>query len=1074
MTRRLLVAHRGEIAVRIAASAAALGREVVAVHPSDDAGCAHVAVADRAVLLPGLGPAAYLDADAVVAAAAESGADAVHPGYGFLSEDAGFARACAGAGLVFVGPSPEVLALFGDKHRAREHARAAGVPVLEATAAPTTPEQARAFAAEHGAVMVKAVAGGGGRGLRAADGPAEAAAAVDLAGAEGGGAAVFVERRPARARHVEVQVAGDGQAVAVLGDRDCSVQRRHQKMIEVAPAPGLDDALRRALHEAARRVVATVGLRGLATVEFLVEPAGDAWFLEVNPRLQVEHTVTEEVCGVDLVAAGLLLADGADLAGAGLDPVPAPRGAAVQARVCTETLAPDGSVRARGGVLERFTPPGGPGVRVDTHGYTGYRVPTRYDSLLAKVVVHDVDPVRACARASRALASFDVAGVATNLGVLQALLAWPGLASGDVDTGAVARHAADLAAATPAQRLPGIERVAIRTLNVSDGPRLTLRGDETTLTAPTAGVVVGVEVGAGEEVVAGATLVVLEAMKMHHPVASEGAGEVVRVAVEVGDEVTEGQVLAVLRPSAAPEAGDATTDEHDPDHVRADLAEVHERHRLLTDDARPEAVARRRGRGRRTTRENLADLLDPDTLVEYGGLVVAAQRARRSLDDLVQRTPADGVVTATGRVDGRRVAVVAYDDTVLAGTQGLLGHHKTDRLLTLALDHRLPLVLYAEGGGGRPGDTDGTAVASLDVATFALMARLSGRVPTVAIAAGYCFAGNAALAGCAELLVGTRDLSLGMGGPAMIEGGGLGRVAPPEVGPAAVHAATGVLDVLVDDEAAATDVARRYLALVTDLRVGAPEPHDQRPLRHAVPPDRLRVYDVRRVLHRLADPGSVLELRADDGVGVVTALARIGGRSVGVLANDPRRLGGAIDGPGADKATRFLALCDARGLPVVSLCDTPGFMVGPDAERTATVRRFGRLFTVGANLRVPVVLVVLRKAYGLGAMAMAGGSVHRPVLGVAWPTGEFGGMGLEGAVGLGYRDELEALSGEDRRRRYDELVARLYERGKGLSTATAFEIDDVVDPADTRDAVLGALDTAGDVLPPRHPVADVW
>ncbi|MDF2978709.1 MAG: accC3 [Actinomycetospora sp.] len=598
--------------------------------------------------------------------------------------------------------------------------------------------------------------------------------------------------------------------------------------------------------------------------------------------------------------------------------------------------------------------------------------------------------------------------------------------------------------------------------------------DTDAITAPTAGVVADVAVAPGDRVAAGATLVVLEVMKMHHAVTADRAGEVVRVAVAADDETARGDVLVVLRALDGDDPAAAEAAEPDPDHVRADLAEVHERHRLLTDAARPDAVDRRRRRGRRTTRENLADLVDAGTLVEYGGLVVAAQRARRSLDDLVARTPADGVVTATARVDGRRVAVVAYDDTVLAGTQGLLGHHKTDRLLTLALEHSLPLVLFAEGGGGRPGDTDGTAVASLDVATFALMAQLSGRVPTVAIAAGYCFAGNAALAGCAELLVGTRDLSLGMGGPAMIEGGGLGRVAPEDVGPAAVHAATGVLDVLVDDEAAATAVARRYLSLVGAATVDAPEPHDQRPLRHAVPADRLRVYDVRRVLHRLADPGSVLELRADDGVGVVTALARIGGRAVGVLANDPRRLGGAIDGPGADKATRFLALCDARGLPVVSLCDTPGFMVGPEAERTATVRRFGRLFTVGANLRVPLVLVVLRKAYGLGAMAMAGGSVHRPVLGVAWPTAEFGGMGLEGAVALGYRDELEALTGEARQRRHDELVAELYERGKGLSTATAFEIDDVVDPADTRAAVLGALDTAGDDLPPRHPVADVW
>jgi acetyl-CoA carboxylase carboxyltransferase component len=416
--------------------------------------------------------------------------------------------------------------------------------------------------------------------------------------------------------------------------------------------------------------------------------------------------------------------------------------------------------------------------------------------------------------------------------------------------------------------------------------------------------------------------------------------------------------------------------------------------------------------------------------------------------------------------------VLAYDYTVLAGTQGVLNHAKTDRLLRLALEHALPVVLFAEGGGGRPGDTDTTAVASLDVTTFALFAQLSGRVPSVAVVAGYCFAGNAALAGCADLIVGTRDLSLGMGGPAMIAGGGLGTVAPGDVGPADVQGPNGVVDVLVDDEAAAVAVARRYLGLPD--AVAAPAPHDQRVLRHAVPENRLRVYDVRRVLHTLADPETVLELRPGFGVGIVTAFARIGGRGVGVLANDPRHLGGAIDAPAADKAARFLQLCDARGLPVVSLCDTPGFMVGPDAERTATVRHFSRMFVAGANARVPLVLVVLRKGYGLGAMAMAAGHLHRPVITAAWPTGEFGGMGLEGAVHLGYRQELEALSGAARQARFDELVAEYYERGKGLSVASVFEVDDVIDPAATRDVVLAALDTAGGELPPRHPIVDTW
>ncbi|MDD7968976.1 acetyl-CoA carboxylase family protein [Actinomycetospora lemnae] len=1057
---RLLVANRGEVALRVLATAADLGLATVAIAPADDRTTAHVAAADDAVELPGAGPAAYLDVEAVVAAATKAGADALHPGYGFLSENPALARACADAGITFVGPSPEVLELCGDKARAREHARSVGVDVLAATAPPTTPDQARTFLEGLGpgaAVMVKAVAGGGGRGMRAVHDPAALVDALDRASSEAAAAfgdpAVFVERLLPRARHVEVQVAGDGTDVVVLGDRDCSVQRRHQKLVEIAPAPGLDDDVRERLHDAARRIAAPVGLRGLATVEFLVDGATTA-FLEVNPRLQVEHTVTEEVLGIDLVAAQLRLADGADLRAAGLDPVPARRGTAVQARVCTETLGADGSVTPQAGTLERFSPPTGRGVRIETHGRPGYTVSPRYDSLLAKVVVHDPAgvPATVLARAARVLRAFDVAGVATNLGVLTALL--DRYRHAVVDTGFVDRHAAELADPAPLEDVP-------------DG------GDALALRAPTAGVVVAVERPAGTAVGAGATVLVLEAMKMEHVVAAPRAGTVDDVRVAVGDDVTAGTVLALLGPGDAEGAAAEDTAAADPDHVRPDLAETLERHRLTTDEARPQAVAKRRDVGRRTARENLADLLDAGSFVEYGALTVAAQRRRRAFDDLVARTPADGIVTGTGTVDGRRVAVLAYDYTVLAGTQGVLNHAKTDRLLRLALDHALPVVLFAEGGGGRPGDTDTTAVASLDVETFALFARLSGRVPSVAIVAGYCFAGNAALAGCAELIVGTRDLSLGMGGPAMIEGGGLGSVTPGDVGPASVQGPNGVLDVLVDDEAAAVDVARRYLGLCTGA-TAAPEPHDQRLLRHAVPENRLRVYDVRPVLTTLADPDTVLELRPEFGLGIVTALARIGGRPVGVLANDPRHLGGAIDAPAAEKAARFLQLCDARGLPVVSLCDTPGFMVGPDAERTATVRKFSRMFVAGANARVPLVCVVLRKGYGLGAMAMAGGHLHRPVITTAWPTSEFGGMGLEGAVHLGYRQELEALSGAARKARFDELVGAYYERGKGLSVASVFEVDDVIDPAATRDVVLAALDTAGDERPPRHPLVDTW
>ncbi|MDT7655930.1 MAG: hypothetical protein QOF38_645, partial [Pseudonocardiales bacterium] len=447
-------------------------------------------------------------------------------------------------------------------------------------------------------------------------------------------------------------------------------------------------------------------------------------------------------------------------------------------------------------------------------------------------------------------------------------------------------------------------------------------------------------------------------------------------------------------------------------------------------------------------------LCDPGTFTEYGALAIAAQRRRRTVPDLIARTPADGLVTGTGVIGGLRCAVLSYDYTVLAGTQGVQNHRKTDRLLELAHRQRLPVVMFAEGGGGRPGDTDQPGFTGLDVSTFRLAAELVGQVPTVAVVSGYCFAGNAALAGVCDVLIATEEASLGMGGPAMISGGGLGDVEPGAVGPMSVQVPNGVVDLLVADDAAAVAAARQYLAYLggPDAEpVAGWECADQRRLRHLIPENRVRSYPIRPVLDTLFDTGSVLELRARYGVGILTAFARIEGHPVAVIANDPTHLGGAIDAEAADKVTRFLGICDAYRLPVVSLCDTPGFMVGPDAETTATVRRFGAMFVAGAQLRSPLCAVVLRKGYGLGAMAMAGGSFRAPLLMAAWPTGEFGGMGLEGSVQLGYRAELNAIDDpKARHTRYTELVERAYQHGKALSTAAAFEIDDVIDPAETR------------------------
>jgi acetyl-CoA carboxylase carboxyltransferase component len=575
--------------------------------------------------------------------------------------------------------------------------------------------------------------------------------------------------------------------------------------------------------------------------------------------------------------------------------------------------------------------------------------------------------------------------------------------------------------------------------------------DELAVTAPFAGVVVSIPHASEEPVHAGSPVVVLEAMKMEHEVLAEADGVVRGLAVAVGDAVEEGQLLLMLRPgrgAALGAAAPAAASERDGE--RADLAAVHERHNIGLDAARAEAVAKRHERGHRTARENLADLLDEGTFVEYGPLLFAAQERRRTREELIARTPADGLVGGIGEIDGRRCVAMSYDYMVLAGTQGMRNHMKKDRLFEIAERRRLPVVLLAEGGGGRPGDVDMPIVAGLDCRAFTLFAQLSGLVPLIGIASGYCFAGNAALLGCCDVVIATEDSSIGMGGPAMIEGGGLGSFEPGEVGPIDVQHANGVVDLRVADEREAVAVAKRYLSYFRGALEPGPEP-DQGRLRSLVPEQRKRVYEMRPIVETLFDEGSVLELRDGFATGMLTALARVQGRPLGVLANDPTHLGGAIDADAADKGARFLQLCDAFALPVLFLCDTPGFMVGPAAERTATVRHFARLFLAGANLSVPTGTIVLRKGYGLGAQAMAGGGFKAPQFTVAWPTSEFGAMGLEGAVQLGMRRELDAIDDvEERERVFQDTVNAAYERGRGLNMAAYGEIDDVIDPADSR------------------------
>lgn len=1098
--KSILIANRGEIAIRISRAAAELGIRSVAIYAEDDSQSLHVRRADAAVALQGRGAAAYLDVSQIIAVAKAAQCDAVHPGYGFLAENAQFASLCQQAGICFIGPTPQHLDLFGDKVKARAVAQQCGVPLVRGTNAATSLAEVEQFMRElgpGGAVMIKALAGGGGRGMRAVHRLEDLSEAYARCQSEAkaafGNADVYVEQLIGAARHIEVQIIGDGTGeVSHVWERECSLQRRNQKLIEVAPSPSLAEPIRQAILASAKKLAAQVNYQGLGTFEFLVDseqpdPAKAFFFIEANPRIQVEHTVTEQISGIDLVQTQIAIAAGKSLAELNLlqAAITPPNGYAVQLRINLETMHADGSARPAGGTLTAYEPPTGAGIRVDGYGYTGYTTSPSYDSLLAKLILHSAknDYVGLLKRAYRALCEFRIEGVANNIHFLQNLLSNDAVISNQISTRFVEQNISALLApqthAHPHYYFPLAHAADIKNIAQMDIPAGCIP-----LNAPVQGVVVSLDIAEGDTVAIGQQIAVLEAMKMEFEVKASASGIVRSVATLPGENVFEGNALFFIEPAEIEIAEQTQAKQIDLESVRQDLAEVLERHAVGLDERRPDAVARRRKTGQRTARENVADLVDDASFIEYGALNLAAQRKGKTVPELIKTSPADGLIAGIGTVNANvfaeqtaRCMVLAYDYTVFAGTQGMMNHKKTDRMLKLAEQWELPLVLFAEGGGGRPNDIDVGTVAMLDNMTFIGMAKLSGLVPLVGIVSGRCFAGNAALLGCCDVIIATENTTLGMAGPAMIEGGGLGKYSPEQVGPVSVQAPNGVIDILVKDEAEAVQIAKQYLSYFQGP-LNEWSCVDQRLLRHLIPENRLRVYDIRQVIDTLADDSSVLELRKAFAPGMITAFIRIEGRPFGVMANNPQHLGGAIDAAAGDKAARFMQLCDAFDIPMLSLCDTPGFMVGPEAEKTATVRHLSRMFVTAASLTVPFFTLVVRKGYGLGAQAMSAGSFHSSLFTIAWPSAEFGAMGIEGAVRLGFVKELEAISDLSlRQQRFDELVNAAYEQGKGMNMASYHEIDDVIDPVETRRWLMRGLLATPKPEPrkgKKRPFIDTW
>ena len=1063
----ILVANRGEIAVRVIRAARDLGLATVAVSPQDDAGSLHTRLADRAAVLPGAGTAAYLDGAQILAAARATGATAVHPGYGFLSENAQFARRCAEQGIAFIGPTPEQLEVFGDKTRARGLAERLGVPVLPGTRGATTLDEARAFAAEHGPVMLKALAGGGGRGMRAVLTPDDLPEAYERSSSEArqafGNGDVYVERLLRSARHIEVQVVGDGSgAVQHLWERDCSIQRRHQKLIEVAPSPRLAAGLRDELLQAALRLAAEVGYRSLGTFEFLVGDDG-FWFIEANPRLQVEHTVTEEVTGVDLVATQIRLAGGAALADVGLALPPQVTGSSVQARVNLETLDREGAPHPQSGTLTAFTPPSGPGVRVDTYGYTGYRTSPRYDSLLAKVIATGPDLPRALSRAFGALGEFQLEGVPSNIALLQSVLQHPDVLAARWDTAFIGRHLDEL--------LDG----AARRVHLDHGGGVEVRTaapvapeGTASVAAPMQGVVVQVDVADGDAVGPGARLLVLEAMKMEHVVRAARGSRIRQVAVAPGDLVEEGAPLVFVEPdddavTAGPEVAQAAGEDW-----AAEVEEIHRRRELAQQMGGLDKVARQHREGRRTVRERIALLADAGSYAEIGALTGFADRD----DDGSARSilPAN-FVAGTARLNGRKVVLGADDFTVRGGSGDAAIHAKQVYAEQYAGEMRLPMVRLLDGasGGGsvKMATEAGFTYIPVNPAWDAVVDNLS-LVPVVAACLGPTVGLGAARLVMSHLAVMVEGVGqLFTAGPPVVRGGTGEDLTKEELGGADVHRRSGAVERFVGTEEEAFDVVRTFLSYLPGSVFEVPpviagtDPADRREefLLGAVPRDRRAPYPIEPILQAVFDAGSVFPY-AEYGGATVTALARLAGHPVGVVTTDPFK-GATMSVEGAQAITRLVDLCETFHLPIVSLTDQAGMTIGSAAERRGTIRHGARAIAAVYQARVPQAELILRRVYGVGGAGIV--NRHRAGRSWGWPSGDWGSLPVQGGIEAAFRAHLMAAA--DPERELERLRTQLAAVASPFRTAEHFGVQDLIDPRDSRALLCDWVADAYRLLP---------
>jgi len=1087
--KRVLIANRGEIAIRIARAAAGLGVESVSVFAPADALGLHTRASTetRAIGASGGDPvAAYLDVDALIATARETGCDCVHPGYGFLSENAAFARACAAAGLAFIGPKPETLELFGDKVAARAIARSLEIPTVPGSAALASGKDAAKAAQAIGyPVMLKATAGGGGRGMRRVDGAGEMAEAFARCSGEAlaafGDGTVFLEKLVERPRHVEVQVLADaGGAIIHLWERDCSVQQRNQKVVEIAPASGLEPGLRHAIFDDALRLARAGGYLNAGTVEFLVTPeTGAHYFIECNPRIQVEHTITEAVTGVDLVEAQFRIAAGESLADLGLATTPAARGHAVQARI----------VATGAGTLSGYKEPSGPGVRVDSCGYQGLTPPPQFDPMFAKLIATSNSSgllASALDRAERALGEFHITGLPTNLGQLRAILSEPSVRAGDARTTLLAEHPELSSAAAQPGAAASLfaEAGPARGPAAPSAPNLPVPDGEQGVESPMAGGVVELTAKVGDVVAAGDTLMVISAMKMETSVTAPCAGKVTAIAaLEVGASVAAGQVVAAI----APMAGAAAASRENGwapmmGQVKALQSIAHAR---FADGSADPGVVRQRSRGKLTCRERIDLLLDDGSFREVGSLAGFA-----SYDEdgqVADFTPANHV-GGWGAIDGRRAVVCADDFTSRGGhADGAIGQ-KSRYLDEYSVEMKCPSVRLLDGssGGGsvaamvpkQETASEGAAKESSGAITAGrprvsggggsflpghlgstLYAQQLATVPVVNVLLGSVVGIGAAKAVLGHFSVMVRDIAqLFVAGPPVVSHAMGYEITKEDLGEWRVHARNGSVDNIAETEAEAIAQTKRFLSYLPASVYEppprlAPDPADpadrrEEELATIIPRKRVTTFDMRRAIALMADKDSFFEMGPLWGTDQIVGLARFNGCPVGVMASDSRHEnGGALTADGCDKLRRHLDLCDLFHIPLLNLVDNPGFAVGLEHEIAGTIRKGGEWMIASAQAKVPIFTVIMRRSFGV-----AGNNYATPraevTPRVVWPAADVGGIPPEGGIEAAYKRQL--AEAEDPVALRAEIEARIESVRGPIGPLNRFQMEEMIDPRDTR------------------------